>query len=186
MEGWRLSPWGSAIGCRHHTCVTIGTRWFSQAGCRPHGRSSSGCTFGVLRLSCEAPTAPAARTRKPEKLWIRLPRHKWPKSWYRMEDPVVLLEGNLYGHLLAGLLWERQFEKILLKHSWEKIPNWKCLFAHCEEEYSSLRTRMTENWLERNKILVRCGNFSTKKSIWENQHLSLIRYTWAALEDNVK
>ena len=45
-------------------------------------------------------------------IWIRLPRHKWPKSWSSMEDPVVL-EGNLYGHPLAGLLWERQFEKIL-------------------------------------------------------------------------
>ena len=39
-----------------------------------------------------------------------------------MEDPVVPLERNLYGHPLAGLLWERQFEKVLLKHGWEKIP----------------------------------------------------------------
>ena len=31
-------------------------------------------------------------------IWIRLPRHKWPKSWSSMEDPVVLLERNLYGH----------------------------------------------------------------------------------------
>ena len=54
-------------------------------------------------------------------IWIRLPRHKWPKSWSSMEDPVVLLERNLYGHPLAGLLWERQFEKILLKHGWEKV-----------------------------------------------------------------
>ena len=58
-------------------------------------------------------------------IWIRLPRHKWPKSWSSMEDPVVPLERNLYGHPLAGLLWERQFEKILLKHGWEKIPNWE-------------------------------------------------------------
>ena len=36
-------------------------------------------------------------------IWIRLPRHKWPKSWSSVEDPVVLLERNLYGHLLAGL-----------------------------------------------------------------------------------
>ena len=53
-------------------------------------------------------------------IWIRPPRHKWPKSWSSMEDPVVLLERNLCGHPLAGLLWERQFEKILLKHGWEK------------------------------------------------------------------
>ena len=37
-----------------------------------------------------------------------------------MEDPVVLLERNLYGHPLAGLLWE-------------KIPNWECLFVHREK-----------------------------------------------------
>ena len=50
---------------------------------------------------------------------IRLPRHKWPKSWSSMEDPVVPLERNLCGHPLAGLLWERQFERILLKYGWE-------------------------------------------------------------------
>ena len=54
-------------------------------------------------------------------IWIRLPRHKWPKLSSIREDPVVLLERNLYGHPLAGLLWERQFEKILLKYGWEKV-----------------------------------------------------------------
>ena len=34
-----------------------------------------------------------------------------------MEDPVVPLERNLYGHPLAGLLWERQFETRLGKSS---------------------------------------------------------------------
>ena len=36
------------------------------------------------------------------------------------------------------ILWqdycgERQFENILLKHGWEKIPNWECLFVHREK-----------------------------------------------------
>ena len=65
---------------------------------------------------------------------IRLPRLKWPKSWSSMEDPVVPLERKLYieepvvplernlsGHPLAGLLWVRPFEKVLL----EKVPNWE-------------------------------------------------------------
>ena len=47
-----------------------------------------------------------------------------------MEDPVVPLEQNLYGHLLAGLLWERQLEKVLLKYGWEKVPNWECSFVN--------------------------------------------------------
>ena len=55
-----------------------------------------------------------------------------------------------------------------------------------KKDYSCLCTWMTLNWLERNKILIRCGNYSTKKLIWENQHLSWIMKTWAALKDNVK
>ena len=66
-------------------------------------------------------------------IWIRLPRHKWLKSWSSMEDSVVPLERNLYGHPLAGLLWEGQFEKIPLKHGWEKVSNWECLFVHREK-----------------------------------------------------
>ena len=63
-------------------------------------------------------------------IWIRLQRHKWPKSWSSMEDPAVPLKRNLYGHPLAGLIGEKQFEKILLKHGWAKIPNWECLVVH--------------------------------------------------------
>ena len=50
-----------------------------------------------------------------------------------MEDAVVPLERNLYDHPLAGLLWERQFEKILLKYGWEKVSSWECLFVHREK-----------------------------------------------------
>ena len=49
-------------------------------------------------------------------IWIRLPRHKWPKLLSGMEDTALLLQRNLYGHSLAGRSSERQFEKILLKY----------------------------------------------------------------------
>ena len=68
-------------------------------------------------------------------IWIRLPRSKWPKSLSSVEDPVVVLERNLYGHLLEGLLWEMQFEKILLKYGWEKFSNWECFFVHREKGF---------------------------------------------------
>ena len=58
----------------------------------------------------------APKLLKIPKIGVSRHRHKWPKSWSSMEDPVVPLERNLYGHPLAGLLWERQFEKILLQH----------------------------------------------------------------------
>ena len=53
-----------------------------------------------------------------------------------MEDPVVPLERNLYGHPLAGLLWESQFGKVLLTYGWEKVPNWECLFVTRKKDYS--------------------------------------------------
>ena len=34
---------------------------------------------------------------------------------------------------LPGLLWERQFEKILLQHVWEMVSNWECLFVKREK-----------------------------------------------------
>ena len=56
--------------------------------------------------------------------WIRLPRRKWPRSWPNTEDLVVLFERNLYGHPFEGLLWERQFEEVLLGVGWEMVPFW--------------------------------------------------------------
>ena len=35
-------------------------------------------------------------------VWIRFPRHKGPKSWANIEDPVVPLERNLHGPHLQG------------------------------------------------------------------------------------
>ena len=76
-------------------------------------------------------------------IWIRLPRHKWPESWSSMEDPVFLLERNLYGHPLAGLLWERQFEKIILKHGWEKFQIGNVSLYIVKKDYSCLCMWMT-------------------------------------------
>ena len=76
------------------------------------------------------------------------------QSWSSMEDPVVPLERNLYGHPLAGLLWERQCEKILLKYGWEKVSN-RGMFicTPWKMGYSYLCMWMTSNWLERHKII---------------------------------
>ena len=90
-------------------------------------------------------------------IWIRLPRHKWPKSWSSIEDPVVPLERNLYGYPLAGLLWERQFGKLLLQHGWEKVSNWNAYSYIVKKGYSYLCMWMTSNWPERNKTLFRGG-----------------------------
>ena len=112
-------------------------------------------------------------------IWIRLPRHKWPKSWSSMEDPVVPLEResvwSSFGRTIFGKgIWENYVE-IRLGESFQ-IGN---AFSYTvKKDYSYLCMWMTSNWLERNKILIRCGNYQTKKLIWQNQHLSLIMSTW--------
>ena len=67
---------------------------------------------------------------------------------------------------------------------WFPIGNAKTYSV--KKDFSDLCMWMTSNWLERNNILIRCGKYLTMKSIWENQHLSWITFTWAALKDNVK
>ena len=99
-----------------------------------------------------------------------------------MEDPVVPLERNLYGHPLAGLLWERQFEKILLKHGSEKISNWECLFVHREKgvyvddiKLAGKKQNLDPMW----KLLNKEVDLGEPTSFW-------ITYTWDALNDNAK
>ena len=48
-------------------------------------------------------------------IWIKIPRDRWPKWWFEkgFKDPVVPLLVNLYGHPLAGLLWEKHLEEEL-------------------------------------------------------------------------
>ena len=41
---------------------------------------------------------------------------------------------NLYGHPLAGLLWELYQEEILLKAGFEKVKSWECLYVHREKQ----------------------------------------------------
>ena len=118
--------------------------------------------------------------------WIRLPKHKWAKSWSSMEDPVVPLQRNLYGHPLAGLLWERQFEKVLLKHGWEKVSNCECLFVHLGKGLFLSVYVDDKNWLEGNKTSTQCGKNLWNKSNWEIQHHSLTMLIWVALNENAK
>ena len=119
-------------------------------------------------------------------IWIRLPRHKWPKSWSSMEDPVVPLERNLYGHTLAGLLWERQFENpietwlgVSSKLGMSLCTSWRRIILICVCGWHKIGWKETQSWS-------RFGKYLIKKSIWENQHLSWIMFSWAALKDNAK
>ena len=75
--------------------------------------------------------------------------------------------------LLAGLLWERQFEKVLIEIRLGESYQFGNAYSYTvKKDYSYQCMWMTSNWLERNKTLIRCGKYSIKKLTWENQHLS--------------
>ena len=85
-------------------------------------------------------------------MWIRLTRHEWPKSWSSMDSTQSFLLSEIcMGHPLAGLLGERQFEKILLKYGWRKFLIGNASSYTWKKDYSYLCMWMTSNWLERNK-----------------------------------
>ena len=63
-------------------------------------------------------------------MWIRLPKHKWPRSWDHIEDPVVPPASRTK---LVRTPTRRAVGKTVRKSielGWEKVPNWECLFAH--------------------------------------------------------
>ena len=76
--------------------------------------------------------------------WIRPPKHKWPK----VEDPVGLLERNLYGHPSAGLSWERQFERDTIGKKF-RTGNVYSLTESKDHSYQCVWTM--SNWQARHK-----------------------------------
>ena len=88
------------------------------------------------------------------------------------------------------ILWQDYCGKGNLRKSyWDTVgrrfPIGNAYSYTVKKDYSYLCVWMTFNWLERNKTSIRCGKYSTKKLIWENQQHSLTMYTWDVLKDNV-
>ena len=67
-----------------------------------------------------------------------------------------------------------------------RFPTGNAYSCTDRKDYSHLCMWMTSNWLERNKTLIRCRKYYANKSIWENQHHSLIMSTWDVLKDIAK
>ena len=68
--------------------------------------------------------------------YISLPKSRWPEDWKRrvesgdLVDPVCPLRTNLYGHPLAGLLWDKCSQKKILQCGFEKVLGWESLYVH--------------------------------------------------------
>ena len=85
------------------------------------------------------------------------------------------------------ILWERQFEKVLFEHGWEKFQTGN-VYLSTEPEDSSYQCMWTiSNWQARRRTHNRLGGkFSWKTLTWENQHHFLTIYMLVALKESVK
>ena len=87
-------------------------------------------------------------------IWNRLPRHKMAKIMSSMEDPVVPLERNLYGHPLAGLLWEKAIWENPIetwmgensKLGMSLFSSWKRIILICVCGWHKIGWKKTKSW----------------------------------------
>ena len=100
------------------------------------------------------------------------------QSWSSVEDPVVPLEGNLYGHPLAGLIigkaiWKSSAGTRLGKSS----VNWECLFVNrARGLFLSVYRGRYQTGRQDRKHRTDLDKFSWKTLTWENQHHFLTKF----------
>ena len=116
---------------------------------------------------------------------IRLPRHKWPKSWESIEDPVVLLERHLYGHPLAGLLWEKQFEEAFFQNLMRENSDLGMYVRSSETRVISVSIcGWHENGCKEAKYGSYVEEIDEKCGYWRIHNIFLTVCTWDALSVN--
>ena len=120
-------------------------------------------------------------------IWIPLPRSTRPKSWDSTEGPVVPLECNLHGHLLAVLLWKRTIENILLDEDWEQSI-WMGVLTSSPQimGYFLQYTWTILTWLTSKRTYQTCVRDCGKSLTWKLRHRFSTRYTSGALDVKLK
>ena len=110
------------------------------------------------------------------------PRHEWPISWSGIEDPVVPLDRNLYGHPVGGLLWERQLEEVPLELGWwsrrTNMISWPRMFGMHSKwmpternyYYWEQRNVRITNFCRSNRKITRMGKTSCEDGGVVSQH----------------
>ena len=138
--------WTSVISRSQVTAAKIMDNTARVPGC---GRQAADAVSAYTQVKVEdAPTS----FRKFQSHNVQIFGYVYPntsgqKSWSSMEDPVVPLERNLCSHLLAGLLWEQQFGKVLLGTHLGKVPNWDCLFVNRAKDFACPCMWTMQKWL---------------------------------------
>ena len=102
---------------------------------------------------------------------IRTSRHLYSSTPTQMaEVPVSKTESFLLNEICTVILWQDSYGQSNLRKSYKntvgrRFPIGSVFSYTVKKDYSYLCMWMTQNWLERNKTLIRCGKYSTKKSI---------------------
>ena len=85
-------------------------------------------------------------------IWIRLPRHKWPKSWEKFEHPVALLERNCTVVHYLDCYGKGNSSKLYQNLDGNKYRIGTVYVFTENKDYSDRYTWMTSKLLERNRI----------------------------------
>ena len=119
-------------------------------------------------------------------VWIRLPRHKWPKSWSCISKTRGCSWMKSAWSPNCRIVVGKTLEKVLLELGWEKVPSWNVYCSSETRNYFCQRMWMTLRWLERKqKHGFLCGRKWMKKCwYWTNPHHFLTMCTWDALSVN--
>ena len=102
---------------------------------------------------------------------------KWPKSWSDIEDPVVPLERNLYGHP-SGRIGTGKTTRGSSVGTWMgKSTELRMSFCSSKnKDYSYRYTWMTLKWLGSNRTWVPCGrNYWKTLTLTDQLHFSITK-----------
>ena len=91
--------------------------------------------------------------------WIRLPRHKWRKSWSNIEDPLFFFSNEIcmVTHLQASY-GRGSWRKFCWSLDRKKLRTGNCLFLHRKQGLFLIQcTWMTLKSLEESRIWLQCG-----------------------------
>ena len=90
-------------------------------------------------------------------------RNRRPANGDMIDQPVVRLESNVYGHPLAGLFWELKLEDVWLQEHWENVKRWEYLFPSEITSCSCQSMRTTSRWWVVKEARLECGQHCERR-----------------------
>ena len=102
----------------------------------------------------DAPALPKLLKSECPGIWIRLPRHKWSKSWLHTEEPIVLSKEMCTVTRLLDCCGKDMSIKFYWDLGGRTYQTGNACWCIASKVYSCLCTWMTSNWLERSKISI--------------------------------